>query len=236
MTTRWSGPRLAAAAVLAAWAVLFWALVATGRTGLYLSARTAWLVPLGAGLMTVAAVGRLATARTTHDERLGDRDRWLVAAVALPVVLLLALPTTTLGAFAAGRRATFSGGGGLITPDDFEHGPLTMVHVAAAQGGGENLSRLRSRAGEEVTLDGFVVRNPDTPPDELLLTRFIVTCCVADATTAQVRVVNVPPGRYDEGDWIEVSGRIFPVARQVLVAAGGIERIPPPDSPYLTVF
>lgn len=236
MTRRWSGPRLAAAAVLAAWAVLFWVLLATGRTGLYLSARTSWLVPLGAGLLTVAAAGRLATARTTHDEHLGTRDRWLMAGVGLPVVFLLALPPATLGTFAAGRRATFSGGGGLITPDDFEHGPLTMVHVAAAQGGGENLAKLRSRAGEEVTLDGFVVREADTPPDELLLTRFIVTCCVADATTAQVRVVNVPPGRYDDGDWVEVVGRIFPVARQVLVAASGIDRIPPPDSPYLTAF
>jgi uncharacterized repeat protein (TIGR03943 family) len=234
--TRWSGPRLASAAVLAAWALLFWVLVATDRTGLYLSARTAWLVPLGAGLMTVAAVGRLATARTTHDEHLGTRGRWLLAAVAFPVVLLMVLPPATLGGYAAGRRLAFSGGGGLVTPDDFEHGPLTMVHVAAAQGGAENLAKLRSRAGEQVTLEGFVVREPDTPPDELLLTRFIVTCCVADATTAQVRVVNVPPGRYDDGDWIAVSGRIFPVARQVLVAAAGVERIPPPGTPYLTVF
>ncbi|HEY7478340.1 MAG TPA: TIGR03943 family protein [Actinomycetota bacterium] len=236
MTERWSGPRLAAAAVLASWALLFWFLLATGRTDLYLSGRTAWVVPLGAVLLTVATVGRVATARTTHDERLGTSERWILAAIALPVVLLVALPPATLGAYAAGRRATFSGGGGLITPDDFEHGPLTMVHVAAAQGGGENLAKLRARAGEEVDLEGFVVRNPDTPPDELLLTRFIVTCCAADATTAQVRVVNVPPGRYGQGDWLEVTGRIYPIARQVVVAADGVERIPPPDSPYLTVY
>ena len=236
MTKRWSGPRVAAGVVIAAWAVLFWALFASGRTGLYLSARTAWLVPMGAALTTVAAIGRLSTARTAHDEHLGARDRWMVAAVGLPVVLLLALPPATLGAFAAGRRASFSGAGGVVTPDDFEHGPLTMVHVASAQTSEENLAKLRARAGEEVTLDGFVVRNADTPPDELLLTRFIVTCCVADATTAQVRVVNVPPGTYPDGDWLEVRGRIYPIAREVIVAADGVTSIPPPDSPYLTAF
>lgn len=236
MTKRWSGPRVAAGVVIAAWAVLFWTLALADRTGLYLSARTAWLVPMGAVLTTVAAIGRLATARTTHDEHLGQRDRWMVAAVGLPVVLLLALPPATLGTYAAGRRASFSGAGGLITPDDFEHGPLTMVHVASAQTSEEDLAKLRARAGEEVTLQGFVVRNADTPPDELLLTRFIVTCCVADATTAQVRVVNVPPGRYAEGDWLEVTGRIYPIAREVVVAAEGVTPIAAPDSPYLTAF
>jgi uncharacterized repeat protein (TIGR03943 family) len=236
MTKRWSGPRVAAGAVIAAWAVLFWVLAFTDRTGLYLSARTAWLVPMGAALTTVAAIGRLATARTTHEEHLGQRDRWMVAAVGLPVVLLLAMPPATLGTYAAGRRASFSGAGGLITPDDFGHGPLTMVHVASAQTSEEDLAKLRGRAGEEVTLQGFVVRQPDTPPDELLLTRFIVTCCVADATTAQVRVVNVPPGAFADGDWLKVTGRIYPIAREVFVAADAVTSSPAPDSPYLTAF
>ena len=111
-----------------------------------------------------------------------------------------------------------------------------MVHVASAQTSEENLAKLRARAGEEVTLQGFVVRQPDTPPDELLLTRFIVTCCVADATTAQVRVVNVPPGAFADGDWLEITGRIYPIAREVVVAADGVTSIPAPDSPYLTAF
>ncbi len=53
----------------------------------------------------------------------------------------------------------------------------------------------------------------DTPADEFLLTRYIVTCCVADATTAQVRVVNVPPGKFQANDWVEVRGPIYPLGQ-----------------------
>ena len=43
-------------------------------------------------------------------------------------------------------------------------------------------------------------------PDEFLLTRLIITCCVADATIAQVRVVGVPPGKFASNDWVNVTG------------------------------
>ena len=55
--TRWSHARVAAGLAIAAWAALFWFLLATDRTMLYLSTRTAWLVPMGAIIASVAAVG-----------------------------------------------------------------------------------------------------------------------------------------------------------------------------------
>ena len=68
---RWSPSRIATGLVLGAWGAMFWVLWLTDRTYLYLSTRTAWLVPMGAVIMSVAAIGRLATARTAHDEPLG---------------------------------------------------------------------------------------------------------------------------------------------------------------------
>jgi uncharacterized repeat protein (TIGR03943 family) len=233
---RWSGPRLGAAAVLGSWATLFWTLLLTGRTALYLSSRTAWLVPMGAVLLSVAAVSRLATARTVRTEHLDARGWWGYATVALPVVVVLILPPITLGSFAASRRSSFSGASGLVTPDDIDHGPLTMIHVGAAQSNPEDLARLRRRAGEEVTFAGIATRGPEMPPDEVLLTRFVITCCVADATTAQVRVIDVPPGSFEEGDWLEVTGRIYPLGDEILVAASATQPIPPPESPYLSAI
>ena len=46
----------------------------------------------------------------------------------------------------------------------------------------------------------------DTPADEFLLARYVVSCCVADATIAEVRVVNVTPGQFANEDWVEVTG------------------------------
>jgi uncharacterized membrane protein YcgQ (UPF0703/DUF1980 family) len=68
----------------------------------------------------------------------------------------------------------------------------------------------------------------------MLLTRYVITCCVADATSAQVRVVNVPPGRFAPDDWVRVTGRIYPLGNEILVDAVSIEEIPRPEAPYLT--
>ena len=61
-----------------------------------------------------------------------------------------------------------------------------------------------------------------------------MTCCVADATTAQVRVVNVPPGKFQTNDWVQVRGPIYPLGKQVIVNATSVEEVARPAGPYLT--
>jgi uncharacterized repeat protein (TIGR03943 family) len=232
-SARWSAARVATGLALGAWALLFWALLLTGRTYLYLSSRTAWLVPMGALIFTMAALGRLASARTHNDEPLDRRTTWMLGAIALPAVLVLALPPTTLGAYSVGKRATFGGSAIGATARDVT-GPLDFVDIGAAQSFPAAMRQLEARAGESITLEGFVTREASAPPDEILLTRYIVTCCVADATIAQVRIVGLPPGDYQDDQWLRVTGAVYPVGREVLVADVAADPIPVPDQPYLT--
>ncbi len=232
--THWSHPRVAAGLVLAAWAGLFWFLLASGRTMLYLSARTAWLIPCGAVIVTIAAIGRLASARVADPEPLGRRETWSLGVVVLPVVIMLALPPVTLGAYAVGRRSSFSAAT-LGASARIVSGPIDFVDIAASQTTKEGQAALRARAGEVVTLEGFVTIEAGDGPDEFRLTRFIITCCVADATIAQVRVVGAPPGSVVSDGWVSVTGRLYPLGNDVLIAANGTPReIPVPDNPYLT--
>lgn len=231
---RWSPSRLAGAAVLGAWAILFWWLLLTDRQNLYLSTRTQWVVPVGATLLTLAAVGRLATARTLHPEPVSRGEAWIMGAVVVPVVLVMALPPATLGQFSAGKRSGFASAGVATSAGDIASGELTLVDVAAAQTSPEGERALASRAGEQVDFVGFVTRYDDTPADELFLTRYVVTCCVADATIAQVRVVNVTPGAFEPNDWVEVTGAIYPIGREVIVNAADVEAVERPERPYLT--
>lgn len=235
VSPRWSAGRVAVGLVLAAWAGLFWFLLATGRWSLYLSTRTWWLVPVGAGLLSMAALGRLASARVRHDpEPLSTRRTWTVGLLALPVVVVLALPPAALTSYAVGKRSGFVGAGVSASTHDIASGSLTLVDVAAAQTSSSGLDALETRAGERVSFDGFVARFADTPADEIMLTRYIVTCCVADATIAQVRVVGVPAGRFAVDQWVRVTGTIFPLGREVLVQASNVAGIPRPERPYLT--
>jgi len=234
MRVRWSPSRASAGLVLAAWAGLFWFLLVSGRWSLYLSTRTFWVVPTGAVLLTVATVGRLATARVLRPEPLPIATSWTLGVVALPVVLILALPPATLSGYALGRRSGFVGSGVSVSTSDISSGTLSFIDVAAAQSSKSGMAALRSRSGEQVTLEGFVWRQDGALPDEIMLTRYVVTCCVADATSAQVRVVNVPPGRFEPDDWVRVTGPIFALGSEILVDASAVQGIPQPDRPYLT--
>ncbi|MGZ4148788.1 MAG: TIGR03943 family putative permease subunit [Actinomycetota bacterium] len=229
----WSPMRVATGLVVATWASLFWFLMLTGRTSLYLSTRTSWLVPLGVAILTTAAVGRLWSARVAHPEPLARRETWLMGAIALPAIVLMALPPITLGSYATNKRSSF-GGTGLQASAREVSGPLDFIDIGAAQSFDPALAQLEKRGGEEIMLDGFVSKEPGMLPDELTLTRYIVTCCAADATVARVTVVGVPPGRYHPDDWLHVVGRVYPIGRDILVAAETISTEPVPSQPYLT--
>lgn len=231
---RWSPVRVAGTVVLGAWAALFWFLLASGRDAFYLSTRTEWVVPVAAVLLTLATLGRLASARAAQPEPLRSRELAVMIAMVVPVLLLTILPPATLGSFSAGKRSAVAGAGFSASAGDIATGDLTLVDVAAAQTTPEGERALARRAGEQVDFVGFVTRYPDTPADEFLLTRYVVSCCVADATVAQVRIVNVTPGAFEDNEWVEVAGAIYPLGREVIVDASMIRDVPRPERPYLS--
>jgi uncharacterized repeat protein (TIGR03943 family) len=201
---------------------------------LYLSSRTAWVVPIGAAVLTVAALGRLASARQPEPEPLRRRDAAGLCVVVLPVVIVLALPPAALGNYAASRRSSLTSGSFVSSASDISSGDLSLVDVSGALRSREAMRALVKRAGTEVSFVGFVTRTPGTPSDEFLLTRFLVSCCVADALSAQVRVVGAPPGEFEADDWVRVSGAMFPLGREVIVDASTVAGVPRPEHPYLT--
>jgi uncharacterized repeat protein (TIGR03943 family) len=232
--TAWSPARVWTGAALAAWAGLFWFVLAEGRVSLYLSSRTAWLIPLGGVLATTAAVGRLASARTTRPRSLGSREAWTLGFIVMPVVLLLAMPPSTLGTYAAGRRSSFVGAGVSAAAGSLDSGAITLIDVAAAQASKQGQAALQRHAGDAVSFDGLVTAEPGAGPGEFLLTRFIITCCVADATVAQVKVVDAPAGQLPDNTWVRVTGKLYPLGSEVLVEATDVTPIPKPAQPYLT--
>jgi uncharacterized membrane protein YcgQ (UPF0703/DUF1980 family) len=66
-----------------------------------------------------------------------------------------------------------------------------------------------------------------------VLTRFLISCCVADALSVQVRVTGAPPGEFEKDEWVRVTGGLYPLGREVVVQASDIEEVPRPKHPYL---
>src|SRR5687768_17478032 len=70
---------------LGSWAAGFWFLLITDRTSLYLSTRTAWVVPTGAVLLTVGFLGRLLSVRSDEPKPITALSAWGTGLIVLPV-------------------------------------------------------------------------------------------------------------------------------------------------------
>ena len=229
----WSARKIAATLTLGAWAALFWFLMVSDRTSFYLSSRTDWLVPVGAIVLTLAAIGRSLSLRSSVREPLRRGDAWTMGLIVLPVVVVLALPPASLTSFAASRRSSFSSAGFTTSAEDLAEGELSFTDVAGASRSKEAMEALVGRAGTDVSFTGFVTRDPGMPADEFVLTRFLISCCVADALSVEARVVGAPPGAFENDEWVRVSGRFYPLGGEVIVDATEVTAVPRPKKPYL---
>lgn len=229
----WSPARLTDALTLGAWGGLFCYLLLAGRSSLYLSSRTSWVVPLGAAMLTLGAIGRLAGARAVTPEPLSRRHALGAGLLVVPVIAVLVLPPSALGSYAASKRSSFVGSGLLSKPGDVASGSLSLADIAGALQSNRGARALARRAGSRVSLVGFVTTAPGMPADEFVLTRFLVSCCVADALSVNVRVVGAPPGSMKTDQWVRVEGALYPLENEALVDATRVVRIERPAHPYL---
>lgn len=234
MTKTWSLPRVATGVAVGMWAILFWFLIASGRSPLYLSARTTWLAPVGAITLTAAAIGRLLSARVDAPERFSSKQISSLSILVLPAIAILAFPPATLGSFAVEKRAGAVNRGAYVevSDQDISEGDLSLVDIFGLSYNGE-LHKLAARAGSFSSFTGFVGKDASYGADELQLNRFMISCCPGDAINIQLRVVGAPPGRFKADDWVRVTGRIYPVGSQVVVDATEVVAVPRPAKPYL---
>ena len=229
-----SPKRVATAAILGGWASLFWFLLVADRTLLFLSSRTAWVVPVGATILTLAFLGRVMSLRAAHEEPFTRSEALGYLVLILPVLVVFVLPPTALTSYAASRRSGISGAGFVTSAGDVASGDLSLVDLAGAMRTDEGQAALADRAGDEVSFTGLVSRDASTPADEFTLTRFVVSCCVADALSVQVRVASVPPGRFEKDQWVRVTGNFYPLAQEAIVDATEIVEVQRPKKPYIS--
>ena len=228
----WDTGALWTVAVLAAWAGVFWYLWISGGWALHVSSRIFWVVPFGAIVLTAGAIGRLFGARRPPGSRFTTRQAAALALLAVPVATILAMPSTALGTYAAARRGAYTGGVS-VTDIGAANDSQLQIAVSAALYEPDVLKALAKRAGDEVTFTGFVTHEPGTLSDEFQMNRFVITCCIADALNAVVRVVDVSGGPYKSGQWVTVTGLLYPLQDEILLDAEQITAIPRPSHPYL---
>ncbi|MDQ1516329.1 MAG: hypothetical protein QOE80_2159 [Actinomycetota bacterium] len=183
------------------------------------------------------ATARSGHAHDGHDHSGASRIAWLLVAPILAIAVVVPRP---LGAFAANRAAAT-----LLTPTRADFGPLPAPSVPGAPvdlslrdfAGRAIYDHGRSLQGTPVRLVGFVT--PDARGGGFLLTRFIVTCCAADARPLRVAIRGVAEPWPAPDTWLEVTGIWHPETRTAedqrppVLDAGQVRSIPAPANPYL---
>jgi uncharacterized repeat protein (TIGR03943 family) len=90
--------------------------------------------------------------------------------------------------------------------------------------------------GEAVDVSGFVIQPEGWPPGYLMISRFVLTCCAADAYPVGIPVKLADGQSYAVDSWLKVSGEMVSETldgrRQIAIAPTTIDPIEEPKNPY----
>jgi uncharacterized repeat protein (TIGR03943 family) len=91
--------------------------------------------------------------------------------------------------------------------------------------------------GENVNVIGFVYHDPRLTEGAFMVSRFIITCCVADAFAVGMTVDWPQDIQFEDNTWINVQGTLddMQIGSQTvpLIHAAAIEPVSAPEQPYL---
>jgi uncharacterized repeat protein (TIGR03943 family) len=163
--------------------------------------------------------------------------------IALPIVLGFAVTPQPLGASAMQGREMSVGVVDSVMPpavrraenrppEEWNVLDWVLAFQAANAPGGEGLQQFN---GQFAQLTGFVYHDSQDAADEFWLIRFVVGCCVADASPVGMRIRWPQSMELPQDKWVQVQGAIQaerPGDLPVLIAQA-VTEIPAPNQPYL---
>jgi uncharacterized repeat protein (TIGR03943 family) len=218
--------RVVLAGAFFVWAVTLAVLLVSGGISRYLAPRNTPFVVLAVPVMFVVAFGIWQRSRISHhgdpaDEmhELSCMCRWeeaprrtdlvTTALLLVPLVVLAIIPSGALGSDAARSRGLRSVP--VRAPKastDLDTRDLTILDIVYATTSPSYAKELAIEQGADVRLVGIAVKAGGAPAGGFLLTRFLITCCVADAVPISVRVSGSGAGAVRDNSWVEAQGTI----------------------------
>ncbi|MBE9192817.1 TIGR03943 family protein [Gloeocapsopsis crepidinum LEGE 06123] len=91
--------------------------------------------------------------------------------------------------------------------------------------------------GQSAKVQGFVIHPPELPPEYILISRFVITCCAADAYPVGLPVkLSSSRQAYPPDTWLEIEGTMMTDTlagkRQLTIQATSLTQIAEPENPY----
>ncbi len=245
------------AVILGATGVYFLVNLISGNITNYIAEKFIWLSWIAAVLFLTLAALRAGAAWQGHAHDHGDHDHdahahhdhphaggigaWIgLGIVALPALFGLLVPSQPLGSDAIDKPPSSRLGGVEVSSGD-------TLGVAPDQRTVLDWLRTFQREGDPVAFNGqaasvtgFVYRDDRfDPATQFMVTRFVISCCVADAQPIGLVVETPRAADLAEDTWVQVRGTLQAQpfddeVTPVLVAyEDGVSTIDQPKHPYL---
>lgn len=212
-------------AILVGYGVFILSLYARGVITLYISPVYVWPTTTAGGILL--ALGVLGVIRAHLANRLvacscdTDCDScetaqsprlWPYLALCVPLLLAILLPPRGLAAFSAMQRGPQIAGLSAIhgvgsvrrVSLSVDTNTFTLQDWAGALGADPNP---KDYTGKPVAVSGMVLRAAGiAPPGYVMVMRYQVTCCIADARPIGLIVRDTSHGAIKNGQWVKVTG------------------------------
>ena len=154
--------------------------------------------------------------------------------ILMPLIFMYTAAEQTMGVHALTKKITGEKQGTVFSQQNdtaFESGDsgttcnLSLLDIAR---------KMKDFTGKRVITEGLVYVDPNVPADHLMLFRFAIFCCAADATPVWVLVKTEGKASFENESWIQVDGTLEIVNRQgndiPLIRAKKITRMKPPPA------
>jgi uncharacterized repeat protein (TIGR03943 family) len=227
--------RVLRGAGLVAWAAFFDYLWLSGRSVDYVGPRTTWVVVFGAIALSAASLlyisGALTRAKT---ERPRVKELGKLVIIVSPIVLAATAPSVTLGAQAVDQKRAADGATSLARLEAYD-GTVRLYELAAAAFDPTWAAERGIRDGLKVEFDGFVSKIMPAG-STLEVSRFLASCCAADAVPYSIDVI-LPEGTdgYEDNQWLLVRGQVVETTdgqKAFQVVGEEVEKIERPTDTY----
>jgi uncharacterized repeat protein (TIGR03943 family) len=214
-------------------AALAWLFVSKGYL-VFLAPKFGGLLVGASLLLLVFAIASLAGTRAASS---GSRDNHVPSCLILlcPLAFLLMVPVGPAGSYAFEARSgtqtlakPYAGATAANAPGGKADPHQSLLDICMGYPG---------NVGQQVVTEGMVDRIADIPSGSIVLFRFAITCCAADAQPVGVLVTGKGLEGLTKDTWIRVSGKLTKTRIKdqdvPTIEVQTIERIKPPADPYL---
>lgn len=225
-------------------AVFFAAMLINGRLYFYVGPRFSWLALMAVCLLILLA-GSYNLVLSDHEPRAAQEVSddlpvehgaiWPILIAAVPLFLAVVIPAHPLGASAVPNRGV-STAFSARDPSVFAADPSdrTVLDWVAAMSSNTNPAALN---GQKADVIGFVYRDVRFGTDQFMVTRFTITCCVADALAIGIVVSALNASQFPADSWVRVKGTFSAGTLDAqplpILVADDVSPIQPPEQPYL---